>query len=59
MGVRSGVSVAGIGCAASVVVFSAGSNAISGIASGFSGQIPVFQKAEMMVEALNASTRAA
>lgn len=34
------------GCAASVVVFFAGSKAVSGIASRFTGHMPVFQNAD-------------
>lgn len=37
---------AGRGCAASVVVFFAGSKAVSGIASRFTGHMPVFQNAD-------------
>lgn len=41
--------VAGIGCAASIVVLRAGANATGSIASGLNGQIPVAQKAFWMV----------
>lgn len=41
--------VAGIGCAASVVVLRVGANAAGSITSGLNGQIPVARKAFWMV----------
>jgi hypothetical protein len=49
----------GRGCAASVVVFFDGSNAVSGMASRFTGHIPIFRKADWIFVGFNALTHAA
>lgn len=59
IGSSKGVRTAGTGIAASVVVAFAGSYASGGIADRFSGQIPDFANADIMVEDLNALIRAA
>lgn len=50
--------VAGTGCAACVVVLSAGANALASIASRLNGHIPVFRKALLIVVAVKALSRA-
>jgi len=50
--------VAGIGCAAHVVVLRAGANTSSSMASQLNGQMPVLQKALLMVVFENAFSHA-
>ncbi|KZP07207.1 hypothetical protein FIBSPDRAFT_998536 [Athelia psychrophila] len=57
MAAMSGM-VTGTGCAARVVVLSAGANALASMASRLNGHMPVFRKALLMVVAVNALSRA-